>query len=188
MLSTVFFLTLYLITRNILLSVAIGMALGVAQIAWQYARKKPIDTMQWLSLFLVMTSGVATFLTHDARFVLVKPSIIYVIVGVVMLKPGWMNRYLPPEAMVTVPDLGIRFGYVWAALMFVSAAFNLFMALRFGGQSGLAFYATVMSVYALGSKIGLFLIQFTTMRLIGVRRYKAMVAAGEAPALGTVAA
>jgi hypothetical protein len=74
---------------NIVLSVALGMALGVAQIGWELARKKPIDAMQWLSLFLVM---------GYPRFVMVKPSLIYLVVGVVMLKPGWMNRYLPPVA------------------------------------------------------------------------------------------
>ncbi len=42
-----------------------------------------------------------------------------------MLKPGWMTRYLPPEALEYVPDLGYAFGFVWAGLMFVSAVLNL---------------------------------------------------------------
>ena len=46
-----------------------------------------------------------------------------------MLKRGWMNRYLPPIALETVPDLAIGFGYVWAGLMFFSAALNLVLAL-----------------------------------------------------------
>src|SRR5271155_4110356 len=89
MASTFFFLILFLLTRNIALSVVLGMALGVAQIGWQLARNKPIDTMQWMSLFLVLGSGAATLITHDPRFVMVKPSVIYLIVGVVMLKPRW---------------------------------------------------------------------------------------------------
>ena len=93
--STFFFLTLVLITHNIRLAIMGGIALGIVQIAWQYVRKKPIDTMQWLSLFLVVASGSAALLTNDPRFVMMKPSIIYVIVGVVMLKPGWMTRYMP---------------------------------------------------------------------------------------------
>src|SRR5450755_898636 len=96
MASTFFFLVLYLLTHNITLSVALGMALGIGQIGWQYARKAPIDTMQWMSLFLVLGSGAATLITNDPRFVMVKPSVIYTVVGIVMLKPGWMNRYLPP--------------------------------------------------------------------------------------------
>ena len=121
MASTIFFLVLYLTTHDIPLAVIAGVCLGIGQIAWERYRGKRIDAMQWLSLFLVVASGTATLLTHDPRFVLVKPSIIYVIVGVVMLKPGWMNRYLPPVAIEVVPDIAVIFGFVWAGLMFVSA-------------------------------------------------------------------
>jgi intracellular septation protein len=84
----------------------------------------------------------------------------------VMLKPGWMNRYLPPIAREKVPDIAVIFGFAWAALMFVSAAVNLFVALNFSVVAWSAF----MSVYAIVSKAGLFLIQYATMRYIGVRR------------------
>jgi intracellular septation protein len=124
MASTFFFLFLYLFTKNITLSVLLGMALGAAQIGWEFARNKPIDTMQWMSLFLVLGTGTATLLTADPRFVMIKPSVIYCVVGIVMLKPGWMNRYLPPVAIELVPDIAIIFGYAWAALMFFSAGLN----------------------------------------------------------------
>jgi Intracellular septation protein A len=97
--STFFFLIVYSVTKNIALSVVLGMALGLAQIGWEFARKKPIDTMQWLSLCLVMGFGTATLISNNPRFIMVKPSLIYVVVGVVMLKLGWMNRYLPPTAL-----------------------------------------------------------------------------------------
>jgi intracellular septation protein len=173
MASTFFFLVLFLLTRNVALSVALGMTLGVAQIGWQYARKLPIDTMQWMSLFLVLGSGAATLLTHDPRFVMVKPSVIYLIVGIVMLKPGWMNRYLPPVAIEIVPDIAVIFGYVWAGLMFFSAALNLLVALNFSVVT----WSASMSIYAIVSKAVLFLIQYATMRTIGVRRRAQMVPA-----------
>jgi hypothetical protein len=43
--STFFFLIVYSVTKNIALSVVLGMALGVVQIGWEFACKKPIDTM-----------------------------------------------------------------------------------------------------------------------------------------------
>jgi len=46
---------------------------GSWQIGWLMARRKPIDTMQWLSIGLVVVSGAATMLTKDARFVMLKP-------------------------------------------------------------------------------------------------------------------
>jgi intracellular septation protein len=172
MASTFFFLILVLLTHNVTLSVVLGMALGAAQIGWQFARKLPIDTMQWMSLFLVLGSGAATLLTNDPRFVMIKPSVIYTIVGIVMLKPGWMNRYLPPVAIEIIPDIAVIFGYVWAGLMFFSAALNLVMALNFSVVTWSAF----MSIYGIVSKAALFLIGYATMRTIGVRRRRAQMA------------
>jgi intracellular septation protein len=178
MASTIFFLVLYLITRNIPLSVALGMGLGVSQIAWQVWFKKPIDTMQWMSLFLIIASGAATLLTHDPRFVMFKPSVIYVIVGVVMLRRGWMNRYLPPVAVEVLPDVALVFGYVWSGLMFASAILNLVAA----ESMSVVAWASFMSVYAIVSKLALFGIQYATMRAIGPRRRRArLAAAGETP-------
>ena len=172
MASTFLFLVLFLLTKNIALSVVLGMALGVAQIGWQFARNKPIDTMQWMSLFLVLGAGTATLLTDDPRFVMIKPSVIYVIVGIVMLKPGWMNRYLPPIAVAIVPDVAVVFGFIWAGLMFTTAAVNLVTALELSPAG----WALFMGVFTVASKVGLFLISFAVMRAIGHRRRLAIEA------------
>jgi intracellular septation protein A len=169
MASTLFFLILYLLTKSIPISVALGIALGIAQIVWQSLRKIPIEAMQWMSLFLVVASGTATLLTNDPRFVMIKPSLIYTAVGVVMLKSGWMNRYFPPIARELVPDIGSLFGYVWAGLMSFSAVLNLIVALTFSVVA----WASAMSIYAVVSKAVLFLVQYATMRYIGGRRHRA---------------
>jgi intracellular septation protein A len=170
--STFFFLFVYLLTKNIPLSVLLGMALGAAQIGWEFVRKKPIDTMQWLSLFLVLGTGAATLLTNDPRFVMIKPTVIYGIVGIVMLKRGWMNRYLPPAAIELIPDIAIIFSYVWAGLMFFSAGLNLIVAFNFN----VATWAAFMSIYGIVSKLALFLIGYATMRTIAVRRRRSQMA------------
>ncbi len=169
--STLLFLAVLLITRDLILAVVLGVVLGVAQIGWLMARRKPVDTMQWLSIGLVVASGAATLLTKDPRFVMLKPTVIYCIVGAYMLRPGWMNRYLPPIAIEIVPDLAYIFGFVWAALMFASAALNIGLALTLDPVS----WSAAMSAWGIASKITLFLIQYATMRLIGRRR--AMAAA-----------
>jgi intracellular septation protein len=176
MAATLLFLVLYLLTNNLVLSVVLGMALGIAQIGWQLARRKPIDTMQWMSLFLVLGAGTVTLLTHDPRFVMIKPSVIYIIVGVVMLKRGWMNRYLPPVAIELVPDVAVIFGYVWSGLMFFSAALNVIVALNFSVVT----WSVAMSIYGIVSKTVLFLIGYATMRTIAVaRRRRQQLLAGD---------
>jgi intracellular septation protein len=176
--STIFFFILFKLTNDLMVSVAIGMAIGLAQISWQLFHKKPVETLQWISVALVLASGTTTLLTNDPRFMMWKPSVIYVIVGTAMLKRGWMNRYLPPRAAGVV-DVAETFGYVWAGMMYFTAALNLVLAytLDIGG------WAAAMSAWAPLSKIGLFLIQYRVMYVIGRRR--AMAAGGVPPTQGS---
>ena len=163
--STILFLIIFVLTHDLFLAVGLGMALIVAQIGWQLSTRRPVGSLQWLSAVLILASGTATLLTNDARFVMLKPTAIYTIVGLVMLKRGWMNRYLPPSA-APVADIGTLFGYAWAALMFASAALNIVLALSLDPATWAAF----MSGWGLFSKIGLFLIQYAVMLAIGRRR------------------
>jgi intracellular septation protein len=170
--STLVFLAVVLLTGNVPLAIVAGMVFGVSQIGWQLALKQSIGTMQWLSFVLVMGLGAASLIAKDPRFVMIKPSLIYIIVGAVMLKRGWLNRYLPPIAMEMVPDVAVILGYVWSGLMFFSAALNVAVALNFSAESWAAF----MSIYGIVSKVVLLLIGYGTMRFIGARRRRAQLA------------
>jgi intracellular septation protein len=88
----------------------------------------------------------------------------------VMLKRGWMNRYLPERA-APVADVATAFGYAWAGLMFGSAALNIALALSLDAKT----WAAAMSAWGIASKIGLFLIQYAVMTAVGKRRAAAAV-------------
>ena len=169
--STLVFLCVMLVTHNVRLAVVFGMATGIGQIVWAFSRGGRIDFMQWMSLVLVLVSGSITLLTGDPRIVMAKPSILYILLGLMMLKPGWMTRYLPPIASSTVPDVVFVFGYLWAAMVFLTAAVNLIFALRFDAVAWSAF----MSAFAIVSKVVLFLTQYAAMRFIGNRRRRGAV-------------
>jgi intracellular septation protein len=170
--STIFFFVLFRLTGNLMVSVAIGMAIGIAQISWQLLQRKSVESLQWVSVGLVVASGSATLLTNDPHFMMLKPTVIYALVGTVMLKRGWMNRYMPPRA-AGVLDVAATFGYVWAGLMFCSAVLNLVLAFSLDAAS----WAAAMSVWGIASKLGLFLIQYVTMNRVGRRRRATMAAA-----------
>jgi intracellular septation protein len=167
--ATIFFVLLYALTRNLTLSVSLAIALAAVQIGWRLWRRRRVETMQWVSVIAVAASGTATLITHNPTFVMLKPTLIYVFVGCAMLQRGWLVRYVPPHAMEYVPDLVIASGYVWASLMFFSAALNLVLAT----QTGLLVWGSVMAAWDTGSKIALFGLQYAYMRFVGRRRYLA---------------
>jgi intracellular septation protein A len=170
--SSLLFLILFALTHNAVLSACLGMLLGLVQITVQFVRQKPIDTMEWLSLFLVIASGTATILTNDPRFVLFKPSAIYAVVGIVMLRPGWMNRYLPEIARQVASDAATWMGFAWAGLMFISAALNAWLAVR----GDMATWAMVMTIFGIASKVVLAIAGFAVIRATARRRIRAMPA------------
>jgi intracellular septation protein len=170
--SSLVFLILFSTTHNVVLSACVGILLGVIQIAVHFARQTPIDIMEWLSLFLVVASTIATLLTDDPRFVLFKPSAIYAVIGVVMLRPGWMNRYLPAIARAVASDIATYVGFAWAGLMFISAVLNAYLAV----STDLATWALTMAVFGISSKVILFISGFAAIRLMARLRIRAMPA------------
>ena len=154
------FLTVVLATRNILAATAIGMAAGVGQLIWTLARRQPIGAIQWASLGLVALLGGATLLTRDPRFIMLKPTAAHLFLGAVMLRPGWMERYAPAEVRDVARPMLTAFGFVWAALMFVTAALNLAVMLLADPMS----WAKFNLIFPPGSMIALFAIQNLVMR------------------------
>jgi hypothetical protein len=104
--------------------------------------------------------------------VLFNPSIFYVIVGIVMLKAGWMIRYMPAIARAVTSDVAVIVGFVWAGLMFVSAGVNAFVALACSVPT----WAMVMPIFGIVSKVTVFLSGFAAIRFTTVRRIRAMPA------------
>jgi intracellular septation protein len=167
--STLLFVGLYAVTHSVYVATGLAIVAGVAQIAWLKLRGSPIDAMQWMSLGLVVVFGGASLITHDPRFIMLKPTLIYAALGVVMLRPGWIVRYQPPVALRWSRDVAVAFGYAWAGLMFVTGAFNI--ALVIHGDPKL--WAWFLGVFPVASKVALFAVQYGLTRLIVIRRMRA---------------
>ena len=167
--STILFIAIYLATDNVLLATGIAIAGAVAQVIYSRVKGKELGYMTWASLALVIVLGSATLLTHDPRFVLAKPAIGHFAIGVIMLKRGWMLRYLPPIVTETIPEYAIFAGYAWAALMFVLGAGTIGIAMT-GDMKLWTFYVTVVLV---GTKIAAFAIQYIAFRILVGNRLRA---------------
>lgn len=166
-LSTIVFLVVYFATDNVLIATGVAIAGAVAQVIYARLKGQALGYMTWASLALVIVLGGATLLTNDPRFVLAKPAIGHIAIGAIMLKRGWMLRYLPPVVNQTIPEYATFAGYAWAALMFVLAAGTIAVAAT-GDMKLWAFY---VSVVMLGAKVTAFAIQYAAFRiLVGNRR------------------
>ena len=169
-LSAIVFLVVYGLSDNIYLATAAAVGVAAAQVAIMKSREQPIDAMQWLVLGLVLVLGAATFITSDSRFIMVKPSIIHCAVGAVMLRRGWMIRYLPPIARDNLPEgVMVAAGYAWAALMFVLGLVNLIIATGFSFRV----WAWFITFGAIGAKVAAFFVQYAVFRTIIGRKLRA---------------
>jgi intracellular septation protein len=167
--STILFIVIYLATDNVLLATGVAIVGAIAQVIYSRVKGKELGYMTWASLALVIVLGSATLLTHDPRFVLAKPAIGHFAIGLIMLKRGWMLRYLPTIVTQTIPEYATLAGYAWAALMFVLGAGTIGIAMT-GDMKLWTFYVTVVLV---GAKIAAFAIQYIAFRILVGNRLRA---------------
>ena len=168
-LSTIIFLVVYGVSGDVRIATGVAIAGAVLQIAYARVKSKPLAFMTYASLALVIVLGSATLLTDDPRFVLAKPSIAHFAIGAIMLKRGWMQRYMPPIVMENIPDAVTTAGYCWAALMFVLGLGVIAVA----ATGDIKLWAIYVSFVALGAKIAAFAVQYVTFRILVTRKVRA---------------
>lgn len=171
--STIVFLVVYLATDNIILATSVAIAGAIAQVIYSRIKGRELSFMTWASLGLVIVLGGATILTSDPRFVLAKPAIAHFAVGAVMLRPGWMLRYMPPMVAETIPEYVTFAGFAWAALMFALGAGTIAIAMT----GDLKLWTIYVSVVAVGAKIAAFAVQYVVFRLAVTSRIRAAAGA-----------
>jgi intracellular septation protein len=171
--STIVFLVIYLTTDNIVLATAVAIAGAIAQVIRSRVKGKELGYMTWASLALVIVLGTATILTNDPRFVLAKPAIGHFAIGTIMLKRGWMLRYVPAIVAETIPEYVTLAGFAWAVLMFALGAGTIAVAMT----GDLKLWTLYVSVVLVGAKIAAFAVQYAAFRLLVTSRIRAARAA-----------
>src|SRR6187200_46344 len=167
--STILFIAIYLATDNVPLATGVAIAGAIAQVIYSRIKGQELGYMTWASLALVIVLGGATLLTHDPRFVLAKPAIGHFAIGIIMLKRGWMLRYMPPIVTENIPEYVTAAGYTWAALMFVLGAGTIAVA----ATGDLKLWAFYVSVVLIGAKVVALGVQYAAFRVLVTSRIRA---------------
>jgi intracellular septation protein A len=168
-LSSIVFLAVYLLSGNVLLATGLAIASSIAQVAYAHIKGERLSFMTYASLALVIVLGSATLLTSDPRFVLAKPAIAHFAIGTVMLKRGWMLRYMPQIVADTIPEYVTFAGYSWAALMFVLGCGTIAVA----ASGDVKLWAFYVSFVLLGAKLTAFAVQYVAFRILVTGRIRA---------------
>lgn len=171
--STIVFLAVYAATGDVLVATGVAIASAIAQFIVARLRSQKLEVMTLASVALVIVLGGATLLTKDPRFVLIKPSIAHFAIGIIMLRRGWMLRYMPQRVTDTIPHYVTVAGYLWALLMFLLGAGTIAVAMT----GDIKLWALYVSLIAVGAKIVAFLVQYAVFRVVIHRKLRAAATA-----------
>jgi len=173
LLATIFFVTIFWLTGNIVLATMFGVAAGVLRFAYIKIRKQPVGALQYLSVVLVLVTGITTIITKDPHFVMIKSSLISLAVAGVMLTTNWMAPYLPAIVTDNIDRKIILWtSRGWGILQIVLAIANAFVALTFSTNVW-AWYASIVPTSAL---VVAFALQYTIFRVLVGRNIRARMA------------
>ena len=123
--------------QGIYVATATAIVAAVLQFAWFRLRGRPITTMQWLSLGIIVVFGGATLLLQDDRFIRWKPTVLYwacgvtLLVGRVFFRSNWLTRVMPTDEL-TLPDaVWTRLTWAWIAFFVAMGCLNLYVAFNY---------------------------------------------------------
>ena len=117
----------------IMLATVVGIIATVLQVGYLLVRRRKVDTMLWVSFFVIVVFGGATIYFHDETFIKWKPTMLYWIfagalfVSQVFLKNNLMKKVMQ-EALPLPDEIWPRVGFQWMAFLFFLGALNLIMA------------------------------------------------------------
>lgn len=168
MVSTLLFALIYAASGHLALAIGSGVLIGVGQLAWEIRAGRSVNAMQGVSLFLVAGFGAASLIADDPRIAMLKPTVVYAVIGLAMLKPGWINRYMSDRALELSGDVAYVFGFLWAGLMLATAALN-FLVSR---TADAATWAAFIAIFPIASKTALFAVHYLVQRSVARARLR----------------
>jgi len=123
--------------QGIYVATAVAIAAAVIQFAWLKLRRRPISTMQWLSLGIIVVFGGATLLLQDDRFIRWKPTVLYwacattLVVGRVLFRANWLQKVMPANELVLPEAIWTRVTWAWITFFAAMGCLNLYVAFNY---------------------------------------------------------
>lgn len=134
-LAIILFFATYLATKNMVWATAVAVVIGVLQAAFLYWKNRRLETMQWVSLVLIVGFGGATIVFRDGAFFMLKTTVLFWLMALVMLATQLMGRnglkLLLAKELQLPEAVWNRLGYAWIVFFVLMGALNLYIAYPF---------------------------------------------------------
>ena len=115
---------------------AVAIVATIAQIAYLRIKTGKVETMQWLSLGVIVLFGGATLIAHDENFIKWKPTVLYwlmggaLLVGLVLFKKNFLKSLM--GAQLQLPEsVWTTLNWAWTGFFAVMGVLNLWVAYNF---------------------------------------------------------
>jgi intracellular septation protein len=121
---------------GIYVATAVAIVATIGQIAWFRYSTGKVDTMQWLSLGIIVVFGGATILAHDETFIKWKPTVLYwlmagsLVIGMLGFRKNLLKSLM--GAQLELPEPAWRaMSWSWIGFFTVMGVANLWVAFNF---------------------------------------------------------
>lgn len=116
----------------VLIATAVAIVASLAQVGWQIARGRKVDTMLWISLAVIVIFGGLTLWLHDETFIKWKPSILYwmfggILAGGALSGRNFIRKLLGEQIILPDAAWGKLLG-AWIVFFVVMGVINLAVA------------------------------------------------------------
>lgn len=132
-----FFITYYF-TRDIYTATIVAIIAGIFQAAFIWFKYKKLETMQWISLLLIIVFGGLTVILQNELFIKWKPSLLFwamsiAVLGGILLKKNILKKLMGKE--ITLPEkIWRNLSWAWAVFFALMGAINLWVAYHFNND------------------------------------------------------
>ena len=118
---------------DIYAATAVAIAASFAQVGYFWFRHHRVETMHVVTLAVIAVFGGLTLLLHDDTFIKWKPTLVYWILGALVLASQWFGRKTIVERMMSAQialpaNVWKRLNLSWGIFFAVLGAVNIYVA------------------------------------------------------------
>ena len=116
----------------------------IIQVAYTWYKYRKVETMQWITLGLIVVMGGATILLHDEQFIKWKLSVIEWLFGVAFIgsqfigKKPFVERMMSNSLSLPAP-VWRRLNLMWGCFFMVVGFINLYVMYHFNTEQWVTF-------------------------------------------------